>query len=50
FLFQFNFLIKYTLSSKNLRPDTLNYKACDRFNSKEDNYFITYKKLLFNPL
>ncbi|EGZ72860.1 hypothetical protein NEUTE2DRAFT_61049, partial [Neurospora tetrasperma FGSC 2509] len=50
FLSQFNFLIKYTLGSKNLRPNTLSYKISDRPNGKEDGRFITRKRLLFNPL
>ncbi|EGZ72851.1 hypothetical protein NEUTE2DRAFT_61350, partial [Neurospora tetrasperma FGSC 2509] len=50
FLFRFNFLIKYTLTSKNLRPDTLNRKINNRPNGEENGRFITYKRLLFNPL
>ncbi|EGZ77685.1 hypothetical protein NEUTE2DRAFT_50961, partial [Neurospora tetrasperma FGSC 2509] len=50
FLSRFNFLIKYTPGSKNLRPNTLNYKTSDRPNGEEDSRFITYKKLLFDPL
>ncbi|EGZ78119.1 hypothetical protein NEUTE2DRAFT_54823, partial [Neurospora tetrasperma FGSC 2509] len=49
FLFRFNFLIKYTLSSKNLRLDALSRKANNRPDSKEDGRFVTRKRLLFNP-
>ena len=50
FLSRFNFLIKYTPGSKNLRPDALSRKPNDRPDGEEDNRLVARKRALLDPL